>query len=314
MRKYTVIAMFSIGLALWGCRNEEKEAKMQSEEADGGENSGTEEENPGYTDAVQDGPYGRISITLPEGWSYEACPMDSERLISGMYGIHFYPDGITDGSIELVYMDSFGVCGTGLEEETVTIAGNSANIGTYDGHAYWDFVSFQGECEGIVALTYSVEEWWDEYADQVTDILDTLSFDPSVKEGGAYVYDAESELDEVGLYFTLENVSSTGATLVFNQYDTQAPTGELQFGEDFGIEIWRNGNWEEAPIVVEGDYGFNAVAYMIKSGDQTKLEMSWEWLYGKLPPGEYRLGKSVDDFRKSGDYDKYTVYAHFILN
>jgi len=37
-------------------------------------------------------------------------------------------------------------------------------------------------------------------------------------------------------------------------------------------------------------------------------------MYGELAPGEYRIGKSVLDLRGSGDFDKYMVYAHFILN
>lgn len=43
-------------------------------------------------------------------------------------------------------------------------------------------------------------------------------------------------------------------------------------------------------------------------------ELDWEWLYGSLASGTYRIQKSVTDFRATGDYDKYTVYAEFILN
>lgn len=210
MRKMVMLLILSLSLAAAGCGGAEKpevteqekpealspepehsdenisepaEIKDQGEEpkdeAPENKASGTDKE------VSQAGPYGTISVSLPEGWSCEMCPVDSEKLMYGKYGIRFYPESAADGYVELVYADSFGVCGTGLSEKTVTVAGVSANIGTYDDHEYWDFIVFQGEYDGIVALTYAVDGWWDEYGGQVVEILDTLSFDQSVKEGGA---------------------------------------------------------------------------------------------------------------------------------
>ncbi|MDE7283472.1 MAG: hypothetical protein K2N85_07820 [Lachnospiraceae bacterium] len=281
--------------------------------ADSNESRNENAVSPSITEAIQGGPYGRISVSLPDGWSYEACPIDSDALINGMYGIHLYPEGKTNGYIELAYVEFFGVCGTGLETEKATIAGDSANVGTYDNHEYWDFISFKGENEGIVALTYCVDDWWSEYGNQTLDILDTLSYDKDIKEGSAYVYSEESQIEEIGLSLSLKNISSTGATLVFRIYDENAPTGELDCGEDFTIEMQKNGKWEEVPIPIEGNYAFHDVAYVIK-GDKAEMDMEWKWIYGELEPGEYRIKKSVDDFRASGDYDEYTVYAQFILN
>lgn len=280
-------------------------------------NAETADSEPAGAESVnvtQGGPYGSISVTLPAGWSYEAYPVDSDELLSGMYGIHFYPEEVSDGYISVVYMDSFGVCGTGLSEETATVAGVSARIGTYDEHGYWDFIYFDGDYEGIIAMTYFVDEWWDDYAAQVMDILNTLSFDREQKEGGAYVYNAESEISGIGLYFSLKNISSTGATLVFRQYDADAPTGELEYGEDFVIEQRKGENWEPVPVILDNDYGFDAVAYSITAGETSERELSWEWLYGALSPGEYRIKKVVNDFRSGGDYSQYTICARFILN
>lgn len=136
------------------------------------------------TRAVQGGPYGEISVTLPVGWSYEACPMDSDELMSGMYGIQFHPEGVKEGYIALVYIDFFGVCGTGLSLEHAEIAGQPVSIGTYDNHVYWDYVSFGEGYEGIVALTYRVENWWEEYGSQALEILDSLTFARDITENG----------------------------------------------------------------------------------------------------------------------------------
>ncbi len=266
------------------------------------------------TVVLQGGPYGKISLSIPDGWRYETCPMDSGQTDYGLYSIRFYPEAVTDGYITLNYIDSFGVCGMGLATKKATVAGKPANIGTYDNNIYWDFITFQDDCEGIVALTYFVDDWWETYSDQVMDILDTLSFDSAAKEGGAYLYNNEYDLDQIGLSFTLKNISSTGATLVFRNYDADAPTGDLEYGDDFLLEIQKDGVWEEAPIPLEGNYAFNSIAYAIPTEGSSEQELNWEWLYGTLTPGTYRIKKSILDFRESGDYDKYTAYAQFILN
>lgn len=320
MKKMILAVTGVICMILAGCQNnaaipegtetQKETVSEQSEEADSEGLSGTEN----FLTAEQAGPYGKITISLPDGWKYSIYPTDSDELRTGIYGIHFYPEEAAEGYIELSYVDTFGVCGTGLAVEETTIAGSPVNIGTYDGHEYWDFISFQGEKEGIVATTFTVEDWWDEYGSQVLEILDTVSFDRKVKEGGVYIYSRESEAEVIGLQFSLKNISRTGATLVFDQYDIDTVSGELTYGDDFVIETKKEGKWTAAQIVLEGDYGFHDIAYTIATENTTESELNWEWLYGELPPGEYRIGKNVMDFRGSGDYDQYMVYACFILN
>lgn len=54
-------------------------------------------------------------------------------------------------------------------------------------------------------------------------------------------------------------------------------------------------------------------AYNLPKGEPQTLTVSWGWLYGELPPGEYRLVKTVSDFRGTGDYDDYTLTAEFTI-
>jgi len=68
----------------------------------------------------------------------------------------------------------------------------------------------------------------------------------------------DGEKLEIGLSFSLEKISPTGAVLVYSQFDGKAPTGELQDGADFVLGQYRDGKWEEVPVVVEGAYGFNS--------------------------------------------------------
>lgn len=262
----------------------------------------------------QVGPYGTIQLSLPDGWGYELCPMDSGKLSYGAYGIRFYPDK-EEGAVEVTYIDPFGVCGTGLEEESVTLAGQPASIGTYDGKEYWDFIVFNGKLKGLVAQTINVKDGWERYGTQVLGILDTVSFDTDVKEGGAYIADKDSYADEIGLYFSLKNITPTGADLVFQQYDKMAPQGELSFGQYYMIERKEGSEWKEVPVVLDGEYAFEEIAYLIEKNKETVQEVNWEWLYGKLEPGEYRIRKQVDDFVETGMGNKsYTLYARFFLN
>ena len=134
------------------------------------------------------------------------------------------------------------------------------------------------------------------------------------KEEGIYVYNEESQISEIALSFSLKNISPTGATLVFEQYDADAPKGELSYGEDYVIEVLKDGKWEEAPITVEGDYAFIGIGYNLPCEKISEKEIDWHWLYGELVPGEYRIGKGVIDLIESRNFDEYIVYAHFTLN
>lgn len=296
---------------------------------------------------IQAGSAGVLQVTLPEGWTYDACPEGSDQLRVGDYGIHFYPEDVSQGFIELCYKDFFGVCGTGLEQKKVTLAGDEANIGTYDHGDNWDFVSFQGTNKGIVALTYAVEDWWSEYGEQVLEILDTVCLKQDHVEGASSGSGAEtgtapasdfpadgnittiacgtnqeptdhskedikegSWIEELGLSLEVTECTNTEATLIFRQ-SGGSPTGELEFGDVYSIERCEDGEWVDVPVVIKGNYAFCMLAYVIPLSGDREFQVDWEWLYGELEPGEYRIRTKVDDFRKSGDYDAYEMYAYF---
>lgn len=70
-------------------------------------------------------------------------------------------------------------------------------------------------------------------------------------------------------------------------------SGERQtFGEEYRVDVYKNGVWEESEIVLEDNYAWNAIGY---STDENGYEMKiqWTWLYGKLEPGHYRIVKSI---------------------
>ncbi len=114
--------------------------------------------------------YTNLSIDLPQGWAYEVLESGVEEY---GYGIHFWPEGVSEGKIRLeFYPHSYGVCGTGLETETRFLKnGYAVTLGTYDAQPYWTYMTFDEQPGNYVASTEAVADWWPEYEEQVMEIL-----------------------------------------------------------------------------------------------------------------------------------------------
>ena len=115
---------------------------------------------------LHDGVY--VSIPYVAGWEYS---IDEYTDGCTSWGVSFRPMS-EDGSIKLHYWDSFGVCGSGLEEHEITLTnGLTAFQGTYDYHSVWDYISIRMDEGNVVAMTESVDAWWPKYEDAAMDIL-----------------------------------------------------------------------------------------------------------------------------------------------
>ena len=112
-----------------------------------------------------------------------------------------------------------------------------------------------------------------------------------------------------GITLSVENVTSSGLTLICTQSGGE-PTGELDTGSDYHLLVLENDTWKDVPTVIE-EYGWTSEAYIIPMGGSREFEINWEWLYGKLPAGNYRIVKGFMDFRETGDYDIKTYFAEF---
>ena len=116
-----------------------------------------------------------------------------------------------------------------------------------------------------------------------------------------------------GITLTAENITPTSATIRCTQSGGE-PTGELHTGSWYILENWTQENgWKQMPYIIDGEIGWNDIAWIISMEDTVEWEVNWEWLYGELPAGKYRIGKIITDFRESGDYDEEIVYAGFII-
>ena len=130
--------------------------------------------------------------------------------------------------------------------------------------------------------------------------------------------EAKEDAPEAELIWNLEmqvtNVTPSGLTVEFIQHGDFPDRGRatLQFGTHYTLERMENGQWVEAEMLPqEYAVAWTSEAYMIEIGKTTTRRESWEWLYGELPAGHYRIGKDVDLFRMTGDYDSEMFWAEF---
>jgi hypothetical protein len=244
--KKRILPILLTGILLCGCGATITAEPEASTEAVQSVLSTETTEADGTTATVQ-GPYGSVSLTIPDGWSYTICNVDDDNLLSAEYAIQFSPEKETGGYIEVGYHSMFGVCGTDREEVETTLAGDSAWISYYDGSKVWDFVTFGGAKKEIVALASENEEWEQKELDEILTILDTLVYRANEQTGAIGVYESDSELEELGLMVSAKNVSKTGATLIFQQFDSSVQT-ELSFGENIIIEKKTESGWKEADL------------------------------------------------------------------
>lgn len=279
-------------------------------ETDEGATQANAQEVKGTT-VTQPGPYGSITLTIPDGWEYHECSAGDDALFGSSYGIQICPVG-QKGCVEIGYSDAFGVCGTGLEEKHETVAGADANIGYYDGSKIWSYVVFRGDNEKIVAETWGVDAWWNldatnllTYGDQVMQILDTLQYDASEQTGAIGVYDEDSGNDEIGVQTVIRKVSKTAATVEFMRYDPQLE-GEYMTGEYFSIEKKNGNQWEE--LDAKDDVAFKDIGIVIPQEDGVSHEYDWTDLYGELEPGDYRINVKVWAGNK-----EYVLSPHFLI-
>jgi len=257
------------------------------------------------------GPYGEISVSIPETWSYEAVHVDEEGLMYGLYGLVLKPQEASGGQIELFCSDSFGVCGTGLAQKDITLACVVAHVGTYDDHEHWDFITFGNDRHQIVAQHTDCDSWTDDMWDEALLILDTMKFDTSKTEGGIGQYIPESENDTIAVVMSVSSVTPGGLTVHFRQYDKR-DTEELTYGEGYQLERLEGSDWVEVPQIIDNG-GFNDIGYILPSEGESEIETSWEWLYGRLSPGTYRITKSIVDVRKVGNNPLYLLKAQFVI-
>ena len=114
----------------------------------------------------------------------------------------------------------------------------------------------------------------------------------------------------IGLTMTAVDITPTGCKLEFTQNGGNV-TGELQTGQWYEVQV-KNGNGEWIDNSSKDiEKSWEDIAYLINSNGTTEMTLNWEYVYGNLGDGHYRIAKKVMDYRNPGDYDEYDIFAEF---
>jgi len=159
------------------------------------------------------------------------------------------------------------------------------------------------------AINDDTRSFWPEEQEQDYTKDDILTVDTTGDVNTSLTVGADEGFPDWGLTLSVKDVTPTGLTLVCSRRGGNL-TGELECGTDYHLIVLEDGMWKDVPTVIE-EYGWNSLACWIPEGQDTEFTYSWEWLYGKLPAGTYRLKKGFMDFREPGDYDTAVYWVEF---
>lgn len=127
----------------------------------------------------------------------------------------------------------------------------------------------------------------------------------------------ESAADNAwNLEMKVANVSPSGAQVQFIQTGIfpGSDRAQLMYGTEYTLERQVDGQWVEVEkLPQENAIGWATVAYLIEWNSTNAHNVNWEWLYGALPTGHYRIGKTVTlDYTLDEDENQ-TFYAEFVV-
>lgn len=116
--------------------------------------------------------------------------------------------------------------------------------------------------------------------------------------------------ESVSMTIKEDSVLASGITLLFKNNTDK----ELTYGEFFVLEKQMDDEWYEMPIIFEGYYGFTAIGLVLKPSQTREWSVDWEWLYGKLASGDYRIVKGISEIKDTGDNENFQLAAEFTID
>lgn len=107
-----------------------------------------------------------------------------------------------------------------------------------------------------------------------------------------------------------ENITNFKATFVISNKTEDT----YIYGEPYFIEYEKNNTWYNMTPINNMD--FNDIAYILKSKESKEITINWEYHYGKLKPGKYRIVKYA--YRESDNpikqSEKLYISLEFTIN
>ena len=105
----------------------------------------------------------------------------------------------------------------------------------------------------------------------------------------------------------VEQFTQNGATIVMQSSSEDAI---VLCGNDYVLECFSEDGWQSLPVLVE-TVTWVKDAFVVSAIPREKID--WQWLYGSLPSGYYRIGKTVTLQVNGENVKTSTVYGEFLL-
>ncbi len=108
----------------------------------------------------------------------------------------------------------------------------------------------------------------------------------------------------------IKNLTNTGMKIVIHDNNLN----KLIYGSDFYLEKYVNNNWDSI-YTIDDNYAFNDMAYYVNDDGILEMNQNWEYMYGELSKGIYRIVKKVffESDLPIGSQDYYYIWQEFII-
>lgn len=97
--------------------------------------------------------------------------------------------------------------------------------------------------------------------------------------------------DGITMYIKDNTLTDIGCTVVIQDVNK-----DDVFGSWYRIDKKIDEEWQELKPIID-NYGFDSMGYKVNDDGIIEFEINWEWLYGKLDDGEYRIIKRINGDR-----------------
>lgn len=114
------------------------------------------------------------------------------------------------------------------------------------------------------------------------------------------------DLSGVTMKIKENTLTNTGATVII----TDLSNRKNIYGTPYRIDKFEDNKWKELELVTSDTVAWTAIGYYVDEYNQLEFNINWEWLYGKLNKGKYRI---VKDTSTQGEGTTHYITAEFTI-
>lgn len=96
------------------------------------------------------------------------------------------------------------------------------------------------------------------------------------------------QLENVSMKIKDGTLTKTGATVII----TDTSNLDHTYGVEYRLEKFENNEWIKLKMKPE-TYAWTLVGYFVDENNELEMEHDWDYLYGELESGHYRLVKNL---------------------